>query len=482
MKPHTLSECKKIEYPSQESYQMYLKFWIGQFVSMFGSAVVYFSVIWTMADLIGNNNTLISLAFFFSFLPQVIISPFAGIIADRFDRKKLLYLFDSIQAGLTFLLFILISFLDVQLWQFFLINSLRSVCQAFQNPVGFTLPTIFVPKNKITRINGMNFLFQNIVYIIAGPIAVVLMLIFDLEVILWIDILTFLIALVPLTQLKFPPKKIDETLEINTSVNEDHEIGPKKISMMASFEEGFQTIRDIPGLINVLILATLMNFFFQPFDTLSINFIKFTHGGTEVEYSLFLTFMRIGIFIGAILVSIKKSWKHWILNMSLGFIVSSFSLIAISVVPAGQFVGLYISVFFIMLLNPIINTLFQSLIQLKIPPEKMGRVISLIITITSLMSPLGIIIAGPIADSLDPIAFSGINFSLDPIQIVILACALLSMVFTIVLLYRPKVLALLREGKRLSLASTETLQSQIDEKSFLMNPNDAEENEISVEA
>lgn len=457
-----------IKYPSNESYRMYLKFWLGQFVSLFGSAIVMFTIIWYMADLIGENNTLLSLVFFLSFLPQVIFSPVAGIVADRFDKRKIIILSDSLQALLTLFLIVTLFFIDDKLWPFFVLNGLRGICQAFHSPVGFTLTAIFVPKDKITRINGLNFLFQNIVNIAAAPIAVFLMLFIPLRDILWIDIITFGIALIPLLMLKFPPKETSSAI----SQERDGQNATEKTSFWNSFKEGFKTIMAVPGLINILIMATFLNFFFQPFDTLLINFIKYVHLGGEFEYSWLLTSIRIGVFIGAIMVSIKKSWRHWSFYLSLGLLSSGFALIAIVFIPNGQFFGLYITAFFIMLLNPVVNTLFQSLIQLKIPPEKMGRVISIIITVTSFMSPLGIMISGPIADSIPSIELKFISFTLDPIRIVFLACGVGATLMTILLLFRPKVFELLKEGERLSVDAE---QEAIQEDASLMNENISQE-------
>ena len=269
-------------------YQQYLVFWIGQNFSLFGSAIVMFAVNWKMASQIGDNNSLLSLAFFLSFLPFVLFSPIAGVVADKYDRKKLILISDSVQALLTLCLFIIMITTEVQLWHFLLLNSLRSICQTFHSPIGFTLVSIFVPKVKITRINGLNFLFQNIVNIIAAPIAVLLLLVVDLKILLWLDILSFGIAVIPLMKMPIPKnrKKQAEILQLPDSSDLNQVDTSKKDSFFQDFLDGFKSVKEIPGMINLLITATFINFFFQPIDTLLINFVKYTHGGDIQQYGI----------------------------------------------------------------------------------------------------------------------------------------------------------------------------------------------------
>ena len=104
--------------------------------------------------------------------------------------------------------------------------------------------------------------------IIAAPIAVLLLLVVDLKILLWLDILSFGIAVVPLLKLHIPinGKK-------STDPNDQLQVGEtKKSSFFSEFKEGFKAIKEIPGMLQTLIMATFLNFFFQPFDTLLINF------------------------------------------------------------------------------------------------------------------------------------------------------------------------------------------------------------------
>ena len=158
----------KVVSDSAQNFNMYLQFWAGQIFSLLGSAVVMFAIIWELSEMRPGDNTIISVAFFFGFLPQIIISPFAGVVADKFDKKKIIIISDSLQALFTLLLIFSFMLNRVTVAQILVINFLRGTAQAFHSPISFTLIPLLVPKDKLTRINGLNFLFHSMINII-GP-------------------------------------------------------------------------------------------------------------------------------------------------------------------------------------------------------------------------------------------------------------------------------------------------------------------------
>ena len=110
------------------------------------------------------------------------------------------------------------------------------------------------------------------------------------------------------------------------------------------------------------------------------------------------------MFIGAILMSIKKKWKNPLAWITIGIGAQFLGFIGLGLVPEGSFNGLYLVASLLFFFNPIINGLFQTMIQLMIPPEKMARIISVIMTLGALASPLGLLLSGPSADLIGSIA------------------------------------------------------------------------------
>jgi len=265
------------------------------------------------------------------------------------------------------------------------------------------------------------------------------MIYLDTVWVLSIDIITFLIALVPIIYIAFP-----NVLESSKESSPEDELKEKsdsksdeKDSFLGHLKEGFTTIRNIPGLMMIMLMATLSNFFFQPLDALLPNFIRVTHSGGQQELSYFLGFLNVGVFLGAIIMTVKKHWRHMKITIIVGLFSTSAGLLALGLVPPGNFIALYIVAGLFLIMNPIVNGLFQTMIVFMIPPEKMGRVISVLITMSSIASPLGLIIAGPSADLL------------GSIPLLYIICGILSALVVLLTMFRKSALKMMKEGQRL---------------------------------
>jgi len=435
---------------ARDSFQAFLFFWTGQLFSILGSNIVSFVIIWTITELAPNNNTVLSIAAFLAFIPFVIFVPIAGVIADKWNKKYIILISDTLQAAFTLGYIIILALGNLEIWHIYIIGFLRGVCAAFHEPVSFSVLSIMTPKDKLSRMNGLNTLFSSLVRIIAPVIAGFLMIYLDVVWVLSIDIVTFLIALVPIIYIAFPDV-LENSKESSTedglkekSDSKDNEDG----SFWGHMKEGVHVIRNIPGLMTIMLMATLSNFFTQPFNALLPNFIRITHSGGQKELAYFLGFLNVGAFLGAIIMTVKKHWRHMTLTIIIGLFSISVGFVAIGLVPEGNFVALYIFAALLLVLNPIVNGLFQTIIVFMIPPEKMGRVISVLITMSSIASPLGLILAGPAADLL------------GSIPLLYIICGILSAVSVALTIFRKSALGMMKEGQRLQ---DEAMKTKIEE-------------------
>ncbi|WP_371802211.1 MFS transporter [Candidatus Lokiarchaeum ossiferum] len=388
---------------SKAKYRSYLLFLSGQMTSIFGSSIIMFVLIWHLTDMVGENNTILSLAFFLGLLPIVILSPIAGVFADKHDKKKIIIIADSAQAFLTLGIILIFYFSEVKVWHILTLNSLRSVCQAFHEPVTFSLIPQLVPPSKLSRVNGINFFLSSIIRIIGPVIGAWLMVFLAVELILWIDIITFLLALLTILQIKIPKSVKEKQIEQQKQDMGDAYEHPPEPSFFTQFKEGIHAITEIKGFTGIMILAIFANFIMQPLDVLLPNFIKYEHFGEKQQLGYFMAFLQAGMLCGGLISALKKQWKNVIVIMSLGLFSTGIGLLLLGVIGQSNFILLYTVAFFMLLLNPIVNALFQTTLQRSVPPEKMGRVISVVVSLATLASPIGMILAGPIADALGSI-------------------------------------------------------------------------------
>ncbi|MHA1512355.1 MAG: MFS transporter [Promethearchaeota archaeon] len=400
---------------SRNSFQAFLFFWTGQLFSILGSNIVSFVMIWTITDLAPNNNTVLSIAAFLAFVPYVLFSPIAGVIADKWNKKYIILISDSLQAILTLGYIFIIALDGLQIWHIYVIGFFRGICAAFHEPVSFSVLSIMTPKDKLSRMNGLNTLFSSMVRIIAPVIAGFLMIYIDMVWVLSIDVITFLIALVPILYIAFP--NVLESSKESAIEDELKEKSDSKGNGNGSFwghlKEGFTTIRNIPGLMMIMLMATLSNFFFMPLDALLPNFIRITHSGGQQELAYFLGFLNVGVFLGAIIMTVKKHWRHMTVTVIIGLFSTSAGLLALGLVPPGNFVALYIVAALFLFMNPIVNGLFQTMIVFMIPPE------------------------GPAADLL------------GSISLLYIICGILSAISVALTIFRKSAWGMMKEGQRL---------------------------------
>ena len=159
-------------------------------MSLMGSLVVQFAITWWITIKTGDV-LLLSIGTFLYFIPMILLAPIAGVLADRMNRKTLIIIADTGQALVTFWIIGLFFFSDpvqnpVVL---ILINSVRGIFQAFHMPTVSAIVPTMVPKDKLSRINGIGFLFTSLIQLVGPLIGAVLMAFYPLEDVLWLCLL-----------------------------------------------------------------------------------------------------------------------------------------------------------------------------------------------------------------------------------------------------------------------------------------------------
>jgi len=376
------------ELANNQTLKRYIFLWSAQLFSIMGSAVVNFAITWWITVLTGSA-TLLSISVFIYVLPMALLTPVAGVLADRWSRKKIVAIADSLQALTTVWVILLFVFNIADPLAVMLIIGLRGIFQAFHVPTINAITPTMVPKDKISRMNGFNYLFSSLISIVGPVLGALLYELFqgDITLILWIDVITFIIAFIPLLITKIP--------KVERSPLEE-----KKDSFLFEFKTGIKTIRLIPGLLTLLLLSMLLNFLLMPFNVLLPLYVDLIHGGSAADFAFVMVFFQAGMVLGAVLTSVKKEWKRKVFTYFGSLMVITVLISGYMFAPVGWFLFLGIGNFVVGFLLPIANTIYMTIIQTTVPNDKMGRVISIDQSISSLIAPFGALIAGPLADAL----------------------------------------------------------------------------------
>lgn len=369
---------------NKKTFRHYLYFLFGQQFSLLGSMIVGFVITWWLTVETGSAVVL-SISVFLMFIPQIIVTPISGVLSDRWSRKAIIAISDSLQAVVTFILFCFFLLDIPNIWIVLGINTFRAALFAFQLPAVSALIPVMVPKGKLSRINGINFLFSSLIYGIGPVVAAVLYEFFPLEEIMLLDISTFMIALIPLLLIKIPSIK---------NIREEH----TKSSFTKDFKEGLSVIKAIPGLLAMIAFAMIWNFVSRPFNVLLPYFVKFIHDGTAFDLAILMFSFQAANMIGALITSVKKEWKHKIKINIIGASMFFAGQFAFIFAPKGNFLFMIIGYFPGAIILPITIALYLEILQTKVSKDKIGRIMAIDHMISMAIAPIGALIAGPLAE------------------------------------------------------------------------------------
>ncbi len=352
----------------------------SQAISLFGSSLVQYAIMWYIT-LTTNSGIMLTLSTLFGFMPQLIISIFAGVWADRYDRKKLIILSDLGIATSTFILAIIFLSGYRGLEVLFVVSFIRSVGAGIQTPsVSAMLPQI-VPKEKLMRVNGINSSVHSIMMLLSPALSALLLTYSDLPVIFFIDVITAVIAIILLLNLSVSPYK---------SV-----LSEKKSHYLSDLTSGIKYASGNEFIAALILSQLILSFLVAPIALLTPLLVARSYGEEYWRLTLNEVSFFSGSIIGGFLIAIWQGFKNKVRTFSTSLIV--LGLLTLFMGMTNQFT-LYISAMTVTgLVIPYFNAPIITLLQENVPEDKLGRVFSLI-SASSMMMPLGMLLYGPLAE------------------------------------------------------------------------------------
>jgi DHA3 family macrolide efflux protein-like MFS transporter len=364
--------------------------WSGQAVSILGSQLVHFALIWWLTVTTGSA-TVLATASIVGILPQVVLGPLAGALIDRWSRRTTMLAADGVIAGATVLLAVLFAAGLAQPWHVYLVLFVRAAASAFHAPAMAASTSLMVPKEQLTRVQGANQTLNGGLNIISAPLGALLLDVLPLQGILAIDVGTALLAMVPLFFIRVPqPPVMERSLQA----------GASRASIWADMRAGFLYVWRWPGVLALLVMATLVNLALNPAFALLPLLVKNHFGGGAIQLAWVESASGIGIITGGLVLSVWGGFRRRVLTSLLGLIGIGIGTLLVGLTPAPLFVMAVSAMFFTGFMMPITNGPLMAVIQAMVAPEMQGRVFTLIGSLAAAMSPLGLAIAGPLSDAI----------------------------------------------------------------------------------
>ena len=356
-------------------------FLVGQTVTTFGSLLVQYALLWHLT-LTTKSGVVLALAAVFGFLPQAVVSIFAGVWADRVNRKLMIILSDSTIALATLgLAFFMLSGVD-DLWLVFLVMAVRSVGAGIQMPAISALIPQIVPTDKLMRVNGINSSVQSSLLII-GPVAAAgIYSTLSLAAILFVDVVTAVIGLSLLATIAVPT--------LSRAASDD------KPSYFTDLREGLKYIFSNDLVRWVMAIYSIVFLLVVAPSNLSPLMLVRTFGDDVWLLTILELSFGIGMVAGGALMAIFAS-KMDRLGMMVGTSIL-FGVLAVVMGFTTNLILFYTLFFLIGLAVPAFSTSSMTLLQETVEPERQGRVFGFVGIVMAVAMPIGMAVLGPLAD------------------------------------------------------------------------------------
>ena len=362
----------------------FLVIFSGQAFSLFGSRLVQFALVWYLTSQTGSAQVLTT-ASIVAIIPQVVIAPFAGALVDRWNRRRVMMLSDSLIAAAIMVLAVLFAFDRVEVWHIYLVMLFRSAGGAFQWPAMQASTSMMVPKQHLSRIAGLNQSLQGLVAIVAPPAGALLLELLPIQYVLAVDVATAVFAVGPL---------------IFISIPQPERSGSSARSVLTDMREGFRWIWSKKPIVMIMGISLMINLVTNPAFTLLPLLITTYFKGGAIELAWVQSANGIGMIVGGVTLGIWGGFKSKSKTAFSALIVGGIGLLGFSQTPADMFWFGIICVFIFGFMNAIGNSSFFSVLQVVVPHEIQGRVFTLVMATSIAVSPIGLAIAGPVAEVL----------------------------------------------------------------------------------
>jgi MFS family permease len=365
--------------------------WLGQLVSLTGSGLSSFALgLWVYRRT--GSVTQFALILLFVALPAILLSPLAGVLADRWDRRRIMILSD-VGAGFSTLAIALLFFTgQLEVWHIYIATAANAAFGAFQLPAYLAAITLLVPKRHLGRTGGMVQMGQAVSEVLAPALAGALVMTIQMGGVILIDLATFAFAVLTLLVVRFPrPVAV-----VDEKATE---------SLLREATYGWRYITARPGLLGLLAYLAATNFFLGGMVGPLITPMVLSFASAAVLGAV-ISVAGSGMLIGSLVMSAWGGPQRRIAGL-LGFelMIGVFIMLiglrpSALLVAAGAF-GAHFAI-------PFVRGLNLAIWQSKVPSEVQGRVFAVQRIIANSATPLAYIVAGPLADKVfDPLLADG---------------------------------------------------------------------------
>ena len=361
--------------------------WTGQAVSLVGTQAVQFALIWWLAEQTGSA-TVLAAATLVGILPLALLGPWAGTVADRRSRRGVMLLADGAAALVSAAL--ALGFLAGVVGPTAVLVALllRAIASAFHGPAMIAVTSSMVPTEHLARVQGLNQIVQGGMLIVAAPLGALLVASLPMAGVAFVDVATALVAIVPLVFLQIPsPSRSSDAA------------GPSS-STWGDMRQGLRYVLGHPGHRALLGLAAAINLAIVPAYALLPLLIQGPLAGGPGALASAQSALGVGTLVGGAVLGAWGGTRRRMLTSLAAIAGIGIATVVLGVSPSGMAAFAAGAMLAVGAFAALANGPIVAVLQATVPPELQGRVFGLYGSLATIATPIGLVLAAPVAQLL----------------------------------------------------------------------------------
>lgn len=357
--------------------------WQGQLVSVLGDVMYIIALDFWVLEATGST-ALMGLLSALTMLPKLILGPFAGVLVDKWDRKRIIVMADFIRGVFVTFIGIAAIFGFLQVWMVFVVGIVIGLCGAFFNPSILSVKPDIVHESKLVQANSVTSLAQSGMNMIGNAIGGVLFVAIGAPYMFLFNGISYIFS--AFTEVFITVPKVERKA--------------KELTFKEDFKEGLKFIWRFKTLRNIFFAGSGINFFANAGFILLLPYFKETPFLGPEKYGLAMAVISASMVLGSVLfsvITIKREYRFRLFRATI--LATGILLIAITFVK--NYSALLVVLFVGYFCNVTFDTIFNSTMMLVVPSDKRGKVGALMGTMSMGLTPLGSVIGGLLGEFLE---------------------------------------------------------------------------------
>lgn len=383
--------------------------WLGKSVSQLGDGAGFIGIMWWIQSSTGSAAVL-ALMVMISTLIRVFLSPFSGVVADKFNKKTIMVLTDTVRGFVYCILayHALTNQLTIPL--LLTCSAINAVNSVFFGPaISATVP-LLVSSENLPRANSFMQMTSFIVSIVSYTAGGLLVTLLGLPLLLIIDGVSFLLSAFSETFINIPHVSVGTTFNSRQFAQNIH--------------EGFDYVKQNHVLFEIMKVAALINFVAAPTFILLPKFVNDYLGAPASMYGYLLAASMVGTLCASLIIALSKIVERNVWMVMHSLTIQGVLFAALVLIPKQAYYAHLLLFGFVGFANGIVNVYFSAILQKVTAKEHMGKVFGLMDTMGSALQPISQGLTGLVGDRFSiPLIFGlcgtslgagGVKFSLIP--------------------------------------------------------------------